>query len=312
MTTLCESFFLGGEMYATVYSRSGQPRLKIHKCKFLPDKRHPERNRIKTIQTSVSLSRDQLKELLSDGSMFLNRMEYMELGGDVKPRKTILLDDPVIKNKKVLSKYKEQLSKKPWLSKRTIQRDMCRNLPLKKRRVDLKSITSFEQIADRGVNKIPVVINGKIQTEVKNHSSSINGITETLPMKPWTNSKPKKVCKICSKSFTRLTSLRTHSARCHPNEPPIPLVKRPTFNRDRMTDRTEKHSSVKYVDILPKPVTSTTQQTEPFGNEIPVVRDGDIDQDVNPWCLSKPTISSTPMMVDTDPRMLKTSSPAIV
>ena len=111
MTTLCESFFLGGDMYATVYSRSGQPRLKIHKCKFLPDKRHPERNRIKTIQTSVSLSRDQLKELLSDGSMFLNRMEYMELGGDVKPRKTILLDDPVIKNKKVLSKYKEQLSK---------------------------------------------------------------------------------------------------------------------------------------------------------------------------------------------------------
>ena len=305
MTTLCESFFLGGDMYATVYSRSGQPRLKIHKCKFLPDKRHPERNRIKTVQTSVSLSRDQLKELLSEGPMFLNRMQYMELGGAVKPRKTILLDAPVIKNKKVLQNYKELLSKKPCLSKRMTHRAVCRNLPLKKRRVDLNSLTPTDQNTDHVVNKIPVVINGKMQPELPKHSSSINGITETVPKELKTNFKHKKICKICSKSFTRLTSLRKHSAKCHPNEPPIPLVKIPTFNRNIMADCNRKTSSLNYVDIVPKTVT----------NQLPVatvVPDGDIDQVVNPWWMPKKSMSSTPMMKAADPRMLKTSSPVVM
>ena len=291
--TLCESFFLGGDMYATVYSRSGQPRLKIHKCKFLQDKRHPERNRIKTVQTSVSLSRDQLKELINEGPMFLNRMEYMELGGgSVKSRRTILLDDPVIKNKKVLQNYKEVLPKKPWLSKRMTHRAACRNLPLKKRRVDLNSLTSTDQNTDHAVTKIPVVINGKMQSEVQKHSSSINGITETVPEELRTNFKHKKMCKICSKCFTRLASLRKHSAKCHPNEPPIPLVKIPTFNINRM--------------IYSKGENSTARQTEQ--NQLPVATDGDIDQDVKPWWLPKKT-SPTPMIVNADPRLLKTLSP---
>ena len=150
---------------------------------------------------------------------------------------------------------------------------------------------------------------------VQKHSSSINDITETVPKELKTNFKHKKICKICSKSFTRLTSLRKHSAKCHPNEPPIPLVKIPTFNRNIMTDCNGKISSLNYDDIVSKPVTSTAQRTERFENQLPVatvVPDGDIDQVVNPWWMPKKSMSSTPMMKAADPRMLKTSSPVVL
>ena len=89
----------------------------------------------------------------------------------------------------------------------------------------------------------------------------------------------------------------------------------PTFKRNIMTDCNGKISSLNYVDIVPKTVTSTAQQTEHFENQLPVAKvapDGDIDQVVNPWWMPKKTLSSTPMMKAADPRMLKTSSPVVM
>ena len=157
------------------------------------------------------------------------------------------------------------------------------------------------------------MINGKIQAEVQKHSSSINGITETVPVNVRTNFKHKKVCKICSKGFTRLTNLREHSAKFHPNEPPIPLVRTPTFNRNRMTYSNGKNIIAELFGNRPKKVvTSTVQQTDCIKNQLPVGTDGDIDQDVKPWWLPKKTSSPSPMTVAADPRTLETLSPVMM
>ena len=73
---------------------------------------------------------------------------------------------------------------------------------------------------------------------------------------------------------------------------------------------TKNYVNKKYGNRLPKTVvTSTAQQTECIKNQLPVATDVDIDQDVKRWWVPKKTITSTPMMVNCDPRVLKSSSP---
>ena len=94
-----------------------------------------------------------------------------------------------------------------------------------------------------------------------------------------------------------------------PKRSPYSIIEK--FKSNKLTDSNGKNSVMTYGNrLLKNVISSTDQQTECVKNQLPVATDDDdIAQDVKPWWIPKKTISPTTMIVNGDPRMLKTVSP---
>ena len=167
MDSLNKSFIMGGDLCITTINTYGEPRIKIQKCKFVQDKREPTKSHVKTMWRSLAFSLPQLQELLYHGPFFIDMLKSMKNSEIKKTRKTILLDNPQTKNTTTVRKRKECVGKRNSLGKRMTQRNESRDIPLKKRRVQPKPVKSTMQQTDLVGNKIPVVINGAPQHDVK-------------------------------------------------------------------------------------------------------------------------------------------------
>ena len=167
MEPLNKSFIMGGDLCITTINTYGEPRIKIQKCKFVQDKREPAKNNFKTMWRSVAFSLPQLQEFLYHGPFFIDMLKSMKTSEIKKTRKTILPYTPVKKNVTTVRKRKESGGKNNVLGKRKTQRNESRNMPLKKRRVQPTTVKSTTQHTDHVGNKIPVVINGELQHDVK-------------------------------------------------------------------------------------------------------------------------------------------------
>ena len=158
---------MGGDLCITTINTYGEPRIKIQKCKFVQDKIEPAKSHVKTMWRSLAFSLPQLQEFLYHGPFFIDMLKSMKTSDIKKTRKTILLDTPPTENTKTVQKRKQCIEKKNSLGKRMTQRNESRDIPLKKRRVLSKPVKSSTQQTDIVGNKIPVVINGAPQHDVK-------------------------------------------------------------------------------------------------------------------------------------------------